>query len=1033
MYRKLLLIAIISFSFVPFASFAENDKPVVIALAPFCDFTNLRGIQPHILQYRGNLVSGLMQNYNCIILSRCNGLALTNEKKLHAINNLEKEENNALLIPGADYAVNVYFQIGRRTAGTRGSVDIKCTMLITDLHNNDIGNFKKIEFYYENFKQEVCKEIAEALKLKPRKKKFKLHKAKIDETWAVLPLKRLESLEALKKDIDNDLSIQLELALQKSGKLKAIVDHNQIDKILQELKISNLNNSTEGAAGYVAKIIGADKVIMGQISEKIDGKDELLLDLFLVDGKTSIIVDNATCVTSKEKLSKSVSELVLDFTRRKTEIPELPDAAPEMLRKEGRMYTEILYNSPGKWVYNFPSFATNYVDSIYLLINNDNSEKFKVADFLLFGILKNGQRMADIPRGKSLEDKRKLVASIDLLYNDIEINEDTKDLLLHRAIAHIQIDNTDFAMSLVNEHMKKYPDSDLTYANAIMAGCYLAKKDYPKVFQYLEKSGQKILGISVRGWTYMLMDSPDDDEQELDNLKRYHAGCCKNTETLFIAKRIALTHKIDGVDAALNFVNKKMTAYYKPNPEIQFELAKLYYAKKDTYMAKAIMDGINNINLSKKCDYRWFRDQRWLNKLKKDIAEFDKKLTDVKINWSKIRDNIKCTEKYKIYLQPLGTEDIVLIKDIVPIVEDFTGLGVKVLPRLPLPEDPYCYFKFRNQYNSSHVWERCKVARPIPDDAFMLINISDKDMFRGRYNFIYIWWPNRTGEKTITHYKFHSLWHKDDVRTSIAKSVLGCFNIQASGRVCPIRDCLFSLYGGLRGIKEKKLAVCDKCKELYKTIDFKARKEDFHKKYNAPATYDDENKKEYQEAYNSIVTKALTEAEEAKKTISYRPAVKVNSPKKGLKYKYYEFEPKTIKKTEELVTLTPKVTGVADELDLKISQRENFFGLIFEGYIKVPKDGIYQFHLSSGGGVDIFIGDEKLMFNRGQRVKSKFGEIALKAGYHPIKVVYYFEFTPWIEDGELIKEKFVKFMEIKYRGPGILTKKIPSCVLFHEE
>ena len=143
---------------------------------------------------------------------------------------------------------------------------------------------------------------------------------------------------------------------------------------------------------------------------------------------------------------------------------------------------------------------------------------------------------------------------------------------------------------------------------------------------------------------------------------------------------------------------------------------------------------------------------------------------------------------------------------------------------LPFPEDPYCYFPGRGQYHSSHVWERCKQTQKLPEDALLIVNVTEKDMFRGRYNFIYIWWDYKRGENTVTYFKWFTAGNEYEIANMLAKGILGCFNMQETCRVCPLKDCLFSLPKGALGIKYRKFAICENCKQLYSKLDIEKEK-----------------------------------------------------------------------------------------------------------------------------------------------------------------------------------------------------------------
>jgi hypothetical protein len=63
------------------------------------------------------------------------------------------------------------------------------------------------------------------------------------------------------------------------------------------------------------------------------------------------------------------------------------------------------------------------------------------------------------------------------------------------------------------------------------------------------------------------------------------------------------------------------------------------------------------------------------------------------------------------------------------------------------------------------------------------------------------------------------------------------------------------------------------------------------------------------------------------------------------------------------------------------------FGVLFDGYIKIPADGVYTFGLRNDDAAKLWIDDQVVVDNDGAHVvRTRTGEVALKAGLHRIKV-----------------------------------------------
>ncbi len=155
-----------------------------------------------------------------------------------------------------------------------------------------------------------------------------------------------------------------------------------------------------------------------------------------------------------------------------------------------------------------------------------------------------------------------------------------------------------------------------------------------------------------------------------------------------------------------------------------------------------------------------------------------------------------------------------------------------------------------------------------------------------------------------------------------------------------------------------------------------------------------------------------------------RPPLKPREPDNppgiapGISYRYYEGRWQAM---PDFKALQPLKTGTAERFDLAVRGRDDCFALLFTGYILIHKDGTYVFHVSSGGGSRLYIGDTEVVTNDGSADESAEvpGEIPLKAGKHSIGVAYF-------------QTKGNRMLKVAYEGPGIKKQAIPPSVLFHD-
>ena len=107
-------------------------------------------------------------------------------------------------------------------------------------------------------------------------------------------------------------------------------------------------------------------------------------------------------------------------------------------------------------------------------------------------------------------------------------------------------------------------------------------------------------------------------------------------------------------------------------------------------------------------------------------------------------------------------------------------------------------------------------------------------------------------------------------------------------------------------------------------------------------------------------------------------------------------------------TLKPVKTGELKHgfFDIEPTDREDNFGMLFEGQIKIPKDGSYEFILASDDGSLLFIDGKKIVDNDGLHGKvRKIGKVELKTGMHAIRVGY-------------IEAAGMEELYVGWKGPG---------------
>lgn len=145
-----------------------------------------------------------------------------------------------------------------------------------------------------------------------------------------------------------------------------------------------------------------------------------------------------------------------------------------------------------------------------------------------------------------------------------------------------------------------------------------------------------------------------------------------------------------------------------------------------------------------------------------------------------------------------------------------------------------------------------------------------------------------------------------------------------------------------------------------------------------------------------------------------RDAERVPDAKAGLVASYYQGEWKAL---PDFDALAPVKTGTVDTFDVSQRDEAERYGVVFAGYVSVPRDGVYTFYCASDDGSRLYVGGVQVVENDGlHSTRERRGRIALKAGAHPIRVEY-FQRTGGEE------------LVVSYEGPGIKKQVVPAEAL----
>ena len=150
--------------------------------------------------------------------------------------------------------------------------------------------------------------------------------------------------------------------------------------------------------------------------------------------------------------------------------------------------------------------------------------------------------------------------------------------------------------------------------------------------------------------------------------------------------------------------------------------------------------------------------------------------------------------------------------------------------------------------------------------------------------------------------------------------------------------------------------------------------------------------------------------------VAPRPAVSPGDMVPGLRYAYYEGDWISL---PDFQAMKPILEGVLPDVTLAPRKKQEAFGFSFDGYVRIPRDGVYIFAAASDDGSRVYVGGELAVDNDGLHgMVEKEMALALAAGFHPIRITFF-------------QGAGSTGLKVTVAGPGLSKQELPVDILFH--
>jgi mono/diheme cytochrome c family protein len=141
----------------------------------------------------------------------------------------------------------------------------------------------------------------------------------------------------------------------------------------------------------------------------------------------------------------------------------------------------------------------------------------------------------------------------------------------------------------------------------------------------------------------------------------------------------------------------------------------------------------------------------------------------------------------------------------------------------------------------------------------------------------------------------------------------------------------------------------------------------------------------------------------------------------NLKYAYFQGSFDMVPKFSDL---KPKASGQSYGFDLGLAKRNNDYAISFDGFLRIEKEGKYQFHLHSDDGSRLLIDDKLVVDNDGiHPPTTKSGSVKLTAGSHKLHVGFFqggggAELSLEFQGPGLDRQDIVPYLYLTAEGPA---------------
>ena len=694
-----------------FALTSSVIAQVVFSFASVLDYSALEE-PPETVVLRNSIIAELTESYNCVVLSRSNGIALLEEQRALALSSSNPADFP--YPPAADFLLIT--ECLKETEGLRLRVSY------TKMDGHKASKLETFSTFFES--NAALKAQAADLAVQELAKRLDLpvRDANTDDFIPEKDIWACFSFQDLSASYFDSSELQKELTIRSSKILKNITGYNQVIEPAADPGFTIFNGASETHIATVGRSIGAELILTGSVYKTAEN---LTVQLLIVRSQDAAVLAAREFILEDESdLERYLEISIHRMTANLKGIALLPESSAEANVEEAETLFHVAENM--QWGMVGKLWQKTQALELYLsarMVAQDTyfeENALSRIPVLIFDH-PNLHKYHENWQAVGLQDSEKNFNDyvIQLLKSTL-INFTAKVQNRIMIDAYTQAGYWDKALELTDQMICE----DNTFSNTRdrAAASYLSLLSLSgrnaEAIDFYASLDDEIVGNFVLMQAAYHFRRIGNESMEASAYKRRLQT--DNWQTWDDFARVCyILEKHFSAEQQIELLNK-LEITFRTIPIVQWHLIKAEMALGQTESAQMKAVGLlkrKSIGSGSFPSEPIFR------------AEIRNIAGEIDVSWPTAAEVRSIPSEYKMYLQPAGDVDVKLIEAATAIAADFFGCEFIIRPTIPTPKSQLIYPSDLTYYKSVPLLRHLVSARPAPRDAIHQLFIVDRHFY----------------------------------------------------------------------------------------------------------------------------------------------------------------------------------------------------------------------------------------------------------------------------------------------------------------